>query len=49
MGNHRALATERLTKQMNPDGKILFEHRFDLVSDHDLHKCYAWVHALLGG
>lgn len=36
----------RTIKNHNPDVKILYEHRSDLVSDEDLDRCYDWVEAL---
>lgn len=36
----------RIIHERNPDVKILFEHRSDLVSDEELMECYRWVEQL---
>ncbi|NHN32412.1 sugar phosphate isomerase/epimerase family protein [Paenibacillus agricola] len=37
----------RILKEENPDTRIMFEHRSDLISDEQLEACYQWVHGLL--
>lgn len=36
----------RIIRERNPDVKILFEHRSELVSDEELTECYRWVEQL---
>jgi hypothetical protein len=36
-------------RQINPNVRIMFEHRSDLISDEELEKCYSWVNGLLNG
>ncbi|MCJ8013271.1 sugar phosphate isomerase/epimerase [Paenibacillus sp. KQZ6P-2] len=36
-----------IIREENPDVKIQFEHRSDLVSDEDLERCYRWVSDML--
>jgi sugar phosphate isomerase/epimerase len=38
-----------LIKAANPDVKIMFEHRSDLVSDEQLEACYSWTDAVMNG
>ncbi|TCZ79867.1 sugar phosphate isomerase/epimerase [Paenibacillus albiflavus] len=33
----------KIIREQNPNVKIQFEHRSDLVSDEDLQRCYEWV------
>jgi sugar phosphate isomerase/epimerase len=37
----------RIIKEENPNVRIMFEHRSDLISDEQLEACYQWVHSLL--
>ncbi|HBZ79957.1 MULTISPECIES: sugar phosphate isomerase/epimerase [Brevibacillus] len=39
----------RIVRDENPDVKIMFEHRSDLIDDEQLNICYAWVNQLLPG
>ncbi|WP_309568573.1 TIM barrel protein [Paenibacillus sp. sptzw28] len=39
----------RIILKANPDVKILFEHRSDLISDEQLDRCYAWVENICEG
>ncbi|TGV29348.1 hypothetical protein EN829_040630 [Mesorhizobium sp. M00.F.Ca.ET.186.01.1.1] len=39
----------RIVRAENPDVKIMFEHRSDLIDDEQLNICYAWVNQLLPG
>lgn len=38
-----------IIRQNNPNVKIMFEHRSDLISDEELGICYSWVSGLLKG
>lgn len=37
-----------ILKAENPNVRILFEHRSELVSDEDLERCYQWVSSIIG-
>lgn len=37
----------RIVREENPDVKMMFEHRSDLVTDEQLASCYQWVNQLL--
>jgi sugar phosphate isomerase/epimerase len=39
----------RIILRANPDVKILFEHRSDLITDVQLDRCYDWVAELCQG
>jgi sugar phosphate isomerase/epimerase len=39
----------RIIHQNNPNVKVMFEHRSDLISDEELETCYSWVDGLLQG
>jgi sugar phosphate isomerase/epimerase len=39
----------RIIHQNNPNVKVMFEHRSDLISDEELETCYSWVDGLLKG
>lgn len=32
--------------QLNPNVKVMFEHRSDLITDEELESCYSWVSGL---
>jgi len=37
----------RIIRTCNPNVKIQFEHRSELISDEQLEQCYAWIEELL--
>ncbi|SCL93143.1 hypothetical protein [Sporanaerobacter sp. PP17-6a] len=37
----------RIIKDENPNVKIMFEHRSDLISDEELGDCYSWINSLI--
>lgn len=39
----------RIIHKCNPNVKVMFEHRSDLISDEELESCYSWVDGLLKG
>lgn len=39
----------KIIRQTNPNVRIMFEHRSDLISDEELKTCYCWVDELLNG
>lgn len=39
----------RIIRQNNPNIKVMFEHRSDLISEEELGICYSWVNELLNG
>lgn len=39
----------KIIRQNNPNIKVMFEHRSDLISEEELEICYSWVIELLNG
>ncbi|MDI9483685.1 MAG: hypothetical protein QM315_10945 [Bacillota bacterium] len=39
----------KVIRQTDPNVRIMFEHRSDLISDEELETCYSWVNGLLNG
>jgi hypothetical protein len=39
----------KIIRENNPNIKVMFEHRSDLISDEELEICYSWVNKLLKG
>ncbi|AIQ48031.1 hypothetical protein R70723_20575 [Paenibacillus sp. FSL R7-0273] len=39
----------RIIRTENPEVRIMFEHRSDLISEEQLERCYAWVNAIING
>lgn len=37
----------KIIKEENPDVKVLFEHKSDLINDEKLEECYKWVEKLV--
>ncbi|WP_042200540.1 hypothetical protein [Paenibacillus camerounensis] len=39
----------QIIRKENPQVKIMFEHRSDLITGEQLERCYAWVDAIING
>lgn len=36
----------KIIKEVNPNVKIMFEHRSDLINDEELNSCYLWIKSM---